>query len=64
MASVPAERVALQYEGSMVASLWRPSRTGPEPATSAEGLFCMQIWELPKRRGTLFWGPYNEDPII
>ncbi|CAE7850917.1 unnamed protein product [Symbiodinium microadriaticum] len=31
VASVPAERVALQYEGSMVASLWRPSRTGPEP---------------------------------
>ena len=22
------------------------------------------IWEFPKIRGTLFWGPYNKDPII
>ena len=22
------------------------------------------IWEFPKPRGTLFWGPYIEDPII
>ena len=22
------------------------------------------IWEFPKIRGTLFWGPYNRDPII
>ena len=22
------------------------------------------IWELPKIRGTLFWGPYTEDPTI
>ena len=21
-------------------------------------------WEFPKIRGTLFWGPYNKDPII
>ena len=20
------------------------------------------IWEFPKIRGTLFWGPYNKDP--
>ena len=22
------------------------------------------IWGFPKIRGTLFWGPYNKDPII
>ena len=22
------------------------------------------IWELPRIRGTLFWGPYNKDPTI
>ena len=22
------------------------------------------IWEFPKMRGTLFWGPYNQDPTI
>ena len=21
-------------------------------------------WEFPKIRGTLFWGPYNQDPTI
>ena len=23
-----------------------------------------RMWEFPKIRGTLFWGPYNKDPII
>ena len=22
------------------------------------------VWEFPKIRGTLFWGPYNKDPTI
>ena len=22
------------------------------------------MWEFPKIRGTLFWGPYNKDPTI
>ena len=22
------------------------------------------IWQFPKIRGTLFWGPYNKDPTI
>ena len=22
------------------------------------------VWEFPKSRGTLFWGPYNKDPTI
>ena len=22
------------------------------------------IWEVPKTRGTLFWGPYNQDPTV
>ena len=22
------------------------------------------IWEFPKIRGTIFWGPYNKDPTI
>ena len=22
------------------------------------------IWEFPKIRGTLFWGPYTKDPTI
>ena len=24
----------------------------------------LPIWEFPKIRGTLFWGPYNKDPTI
>ena len=24
----------------------------------------MNVWEFPKIRGTLFWGPQNEDPTI
>ena len=24
----------------------------------------LQVWEFPKIRGTLFWDPYNKDPII
>ena len=23
-----------------------------------------RVWEFPKIRGTLFWGPYNKDPTI
>ena len=22
------------------------------------------MWDFPKLRGTLFWGPYNKDPAI
>ena len=25
---------------------------------------CTDIWEFPKIRGTVFWGPYNKDPTI
>ena len=24
----------------------------------------VDIWEFPKIRDTLFWGPYSKDPII
>ena len=24
----------------------------------------LSIWEFPKIRGTVFWGPYNKDPAI
>ena len=27
-------------------------------------LLSLVIWEFPKIRGTLFWGPYNKDPTI
>ena len=27
-------------------------------------VWCFRIWEFPKIRGTLFWGPYNKDPTI
>ena len=27
--------------------------------------FLLQsIWEFPKIRGTIFWGPYNKDPTF
>ena len=26
--------------------------------------FQSTIWEFPKIRATLFWGPYNKDPTI
>ena len=28
------------------------------------GLTYACTWELPKIRGTLFWGPHNKDPTI
>ena len=28
------------------------------------GAALVGIWELPKTRGTSFWGPYNKDPTI
>ena len=33
----------------------KPSEMVPGPSL---------IWELPKIRGTLFWGPSNKDPTI
>ena len=30
----------------------------------AEGHGSFRIWEFPTIRGTLFWGPYNNDPIF
>ena len=27
-------------------------------------LVLVLIWEFPKTRGTLFWGPYNKDPTV
>ena len=32
----------------------------PSPGKHEGGL----IWDFPTIRGTLFWGPYNQDPII
>ena len=29
-----------------------------------KGRLAGSMWELPKIRGTLFWGPYNRDPTI
>ena len=30
-----------------------------------EGLWdLVNMWEFPKIRGTVFWGPYNKDPTI
>ena len=31
---------------------------------SRPGPHKLCIWEFPKIRGTLFWGPHNKDPII
>ena len=28
------------------------------------GSIGFRVWEFPKIRGTLFWGPYNKDPTI
>ena len=30
----------------------------------AGGVAAAEIWEFPKIRGTLFWGPDNKDPTI
>ena len=36
-----------------------------DPASGLElQCFGFTIWEFPKIRGTLFWGPYNKDPTI
>ena len=35
------------------------TRFGPELSQAFLGL---PVWEFPKIRGTLFWGPYNNDP--
>ena len=36
-----------------------PSIFNPKPAQQ-----IILIWDFPKTRGTLFWGPYNKDPTI
>ena len=37
----------------------------PKPAVSEFGSGGLEaIWEFPKIRGTLLWGPYNKDPTI
>ena len=28
------------------------------------GPYATYIWEFPKIRGTLFWGPFSQDPTI
>ena len=38
---------------------WKNEVLEPEPG---QILWCS--WELPEIRGTLFWGPYDKDPII
>ena len=34
---------------------------GPPAVNCAHLPNCSPIWEFPKIRGTLFWGPYNKD---
>ena len=52
-----------------------PPLSPPPPGIRIAGIALMEsllalfgslgsIWEFPKRRGTLFWGPYNRDPTI
>ena len=36
---------------------------GPR-AVGACDIPIVTIWEFPKMRGTLVWGPYNKDPTI
>ena len=33
-------------------------------ASLVVGLRLRLIWEFPKIRGTLFWGPYHKDPTV
>ena len=39
-------------------NFWDPN---PNPMVPQEAI---QMWEFPKIRGTLFWGPYDKDPTI
>ena len=42
-----------------------PKPRGRVPSRKIDGWAEQQlIWEFPKIRGTLFWGPYNKDPIF
>ena len=44
------------------ASLSEPSSSG-KAHRAAETVFLKETnWEFPKIRGTLIWGPYNQDP--
>ena len=39
-----------------------PWRRWPEPRILER--MASAMWEFPKIRDTLFWGPYNKDPTI
>ena len=50
-----AARGRVQHEGGC-GLFWIPKQ---------KGIFLnVEKGEIPKIRGTLFWGPYNKDPII
>ena len=41
------------------------NQTAPRFSTLCFAEQCVKfIWDFPKVRGTLFWGPYNKDPTI
>ena len=52
------------YVGSSVeGSRFRVEAVGSRGGAGLE--YCTtHIWEFPKIRGTLFWGPYNKDPTV
>ena len=37
---------------------------GEDEGLSWGHLESRDMWEFPKIRGTVFWGPYNKDPTI
>ena len=65
-----------KIQADLLDSTMSSSTRGPNLASNGQymvvGLFgCLlprrtmkTIWEFPKIRGTLIWGPYNENPTI
>ena len=51
--------VQLTVSGTRV----EPQTLNPKLQTR-KGSYSSKIWELPKIRGTLYWGLYNKDPTI
>ena len=56
-------RVNLGFSNGVNSRLPRSIRLNQGPCDRNRVLGYI-IWEFPKIWGTLFWGPYNEDPTI
>ena len=63
--SIPIDPFKGTLKGTLIATHETSKQVlkpDPLPAKRRGPQRNMHMWEFPKIRGTLFWGPYNKDP--